>query len=204
MVFIGSFFDAADGAIARALNVQSELGEQLDSLADAISYGIAPGVIAYKAYLYKLPPIANGIDVGMLVAVIFPICALYRLARFNCTDACSGFKGLPSPAAGILVTSVPALWAVDSAFFGQIGYVMPLNLYIALFLLTGFMMVTSIDYNKLFSDISRKGKTAAMVTLLIIIVSLILFHMWATFVVALLYTVIGFTGFCLRRVFKKK
>ena len=100
LIFIGSIFDASDGAIARALDVESEIGMQLDSLADAVAYGIAPGVLAYQAFFYQMPEICGLINIGMLIAAIFPICAVYRLARFN-WQSMPGFIGLPSPPAGI-------------------------------------------------------------------------------------------------------
>ena len=55
MVFVGTLFDAIDGAVARAMHVESPVGVQLDSLADGIAYGIAPAVIAYQGYLSQLP-----------------------------------------------------------------------------------------------------------------------------------------------------
>jgi CDP-diacylglycerol--serine O-phosphatidyltransferase len=192
LIFIGSLFDASDGAIARALKVQSEIGEQLDSLADGITYGIAPGVIAYKAYLYQLPEIGNGIDVGMLVAIIFPVCAIYRLAKFNVSDDDTpGFKGLPSPAAGIIASSVPALWMMESVFFGDMGYKMGLELYIGLFVVTALLMVSNIDYNKLFSDIYKKGRAPFAIALVLVVLLLVFFKMWAVFMVSLIYAVLG-------------
>ena len=191
LIFIASLFDASDGAIARALKVQSEMGEQLDSLADAISYGIAPGVIAYKAYLYQLPGMGNDIDLGMLVAIVFPVCAIFRLAKFNVSESAPGFKGLPSPAAGILVSSIPALWSVNSLFFGDLSYYMPLEWYIAVFIAAAFLMVTPFDYSKVFSDIYRKSKKYAAISFLIILIFLIIFQMWTVFVMTSVYTLFG-------------
>ena len=98
MVFLGTLFDAVDGAVARAMHVASPVGVQLDSLADGIAYGIAPAVIAYQAYLKKLPSGGNVIDFGMFIALIYPICAIYRLARFNIgaeEDDHTSFNGPP-------------------------------------------------------------------------------------------------------------
>ena len=117
LIFIGSLFDASDGAIARALDVESEIGMQLDSLADAVAYGIAPGVLAYQAFFYKMPEIFGIFNIGMIIAAIYPICAIYRLARFNCTESIPGFIGLPSPPAGIVAGIVPSLMHTDIAFY---------------------------------------------------------------------------------------
>lgn len=191
LIFIAAIFDASDGAIARALKVESEIGGQLDSLADAISYGIAPGVIAYKAYLDQLPEIANGLDMGMLLATIFPICAIFRLAKFNVADDFPGFKGLPSPAAGILVSTIPSLWSVHSLILGDLSYVMSIEWFIAVFIAAAFLMVTPFDYSKVLSDVYRKGKSVSAIVFFAVIGLLFLFQMWAVFVLTAVYAVFG-------------
>jgi CDP-diacylglycerol---serine O-phosphatidyltransferase len=102
-VVCGGICDMFDGRVARATNSGSEFGEQLDSLVDAISFGLAPAMITYFAVL--APP-ANepGRDRWAWILVFFfCACAVLRLARFNITQAGekkSYFVGLPSPAAG--------------------------------------------------------------------------------------------------------
>ncbi|NLV67984.1 MAG: CDP-diacylglycerol--serine O-phosphatidyltransferase [Spirochaetes bacterium] len=190
LIFVASIFDAVDGAVARALNVESELGMQLDSLADAVSYGIAPGILAYSAYFYKLPSF-YGIGIGALLSVIFPICAIYRLARFNCQDSGSGFKGLPSPAAGIIVGIVPALLISDNIFLGQIFFEMPMCVFIVLFVASALLMVSNIDYSKFFSDVWKKGKPAIVITTVVFLFLLITSKAWAVFVVTMIYILWG-------------
>jgi len=186
LIFIGAFFDACDGAIARALNVESEIGMQLDSLADAVSYGIAPGVLAYQAYLHKLPEIF-GVSVGVIVASIFPVCAVYRLARFNTEEGGQGFTGLPSPPAGIIVSIVPALYCVNFLFIGEIYYDVNIYGFIAFYIAIALLMVSEIDYSKLFSDIWKKGNAARIITIVVIILLLIFFRAWSIFVVTGIY-----------------
>ena len=97
-IVLGGFCDAIDGRIARATNTGSAFGEELDSLVDAISFGLAPALMMYFAVLRHA-----GWD--WLLVFIFSACAVMRLARFNIEQAgaskkASYFKGLPSPAAG--------------------------------------------------------------------------------------------------------
>lgn len=100
-VVCGGVCDMLDGRVARATNSGSEFGEQLDSLVDAISFGLAPAMITYFAVLTPAEP---GRDRWSWILVFFfCMCAVLRLARFNVTQAGakkSYFVGLPSPAAG--------------------------------------------------------------------------------------------------------
>jgi CDP-diacylglycerol--serine O-phosphatidyltransferase len=95
-IVIGGFCDVLDGRIARATNTGSAFGEALDSLVDAISFGLAPALIMYFAVLRH-----SGWD--WILVFLFCACAVMRLARFNVESAgkkTAYFKGLPSPAAG--------------------------------------------------------------------------------------------------------
>jgi len=204
LVFIGSLFDLSDGAVARGLHVESPVGVQLDSLADGIAYGIAPAVIAYQAFLSKLPEIGLGIDYGMIIAPIYPICAIYRLARFNIGDDDStGFTGLPSPAAGIIISSIPALPLSNLLFIGRIDFVFSTDVFILIYIIIGLLMVSWVDYNKLFSDIYKKGRIVAVITVIVILLLLLFFRMWAVFSVASLYVIVGFLSYLIKFIVSK-
>ncbi|MFD2615244.1 CDP-diacylglycerol--serine O-phosphatidyltransferase [Paenibacillus gansuensis] len=96
MVLIAMLLDGVDGRVARALNVQSEFGKELDSLSDVISFGVAPAFIIYVVAFQEMNPAA-----GWIVTALFPICGALRLARFNVISGVPGyFIGLPIPAAG--------------------------------------------------------------------------------------------------------
>ena len=198
LIFVASIFDLLDGAVARALDVESEIGMQLDSLADAVAYGIAPGVLAYQAYFYQFPDVLGLFSSGILISIIFPVCAIFRLARFNCEEGGSGFTGLPSPAAGIAVSIIPALfYPVKLAFVGEVSTVFPLWAYVAVYVIAAFLMVSEIDYSKLFSDIWKKGMTVRLITAVIVIILLILFKTWAIFTVTFLYIIWGLIKYIL-------
>ena len=99
-VFFSMLFDGMDGRVARLTHTQSEFGVQMDSLADAVSFGVAPGLIVYEYTLKGLGKL------GWAIAFIYCLCAILRLARFNCNVGVVSknyFQGLPSPAAAALV-----------------------------------------------------------------------------------------------------
>lgn len=193
LIFLSSFFDLFDGASARALRVDNPMGVQLDSLADAVSYGIAPAVISYQAYLYKMPELAPGLSWGIPVACIYPLCAVYRLARFNIGTEKKGFSGLPSPAAGIFISSMPALLYSNPPLLLPINPVFPLYVFVILYISAAFLMASKIDYKKLFTDVYRKGKMATLFTLAFTIFSILLLRMWAAFVITGIYIAAGIT-----------
>lgn len=95
--------DLLDGAVARLLNAQSALGKQLDSLADVVSFGVAPGFIMYTLIL--------GVAENQYMAFagfLLPVFAALRLARFNIDpDQEKEFSGLPAPAAALMILSIP-------------------------------------------------------------------------------------------------
>ena len=115
-LFIGlaAAIDFLDGFVARLLKVPSELGKQLDSLADTVSFGVAPGLIAYQFLRLSYAQQAGGLDIStlwLLPAFILPCAGAYRLARFNLDASQShGFKGVPIPAAGLLFASFPLIY----------------------------------------------------------------------------------------------
>lgn len=110
-IIVAGLLDGLDGRVARLTNTQSDFGEQYDSLADLISFGLAPALLAFNwslASLSEISPFAG--KLGWLAAFLFVACAALRLARFN-TQAGSAdkryFQGLASPAAaGTLVFTI--------------------------------------------------------------------------------------------------
>ncbi len=194
LIFIGAIFDAFDGAIARALDVESEIGMQLDSLADAVSYGIAPGVLAYQAYLHNLPEVFN-VSIGVLIAAIFPICTIYRLARFNCEEGGDGFTGLPSPPAGIMVSIVPSLYSVDVVYFGELYCDVNIYAYTFFYIIIALLMISKIPYSKLFADIWKMGISARIIMMSTVIMLLYFFRSWSIFGVAIIYIFFGIIKF---------
>ena len=101
-IYIAMVFDSVDGRVARLTNTQTAFGAEYDSLADMVSFGVAPAVIAYSSFLYRLGKL------GWLAAFVYVSAVALRLARFNIQTVDKHyFKGFPCPsAAGVLAGSV--------------------------------------------------------------------------------------------------
>jgi CDP-diacylglycerol---serine O-phosphatidyltransferase len=141
-IFFGSFFDAFDGRVARLTRTQSEFGVELDSLADVISFGVAPAILVFKWALGGLG------FAGFFICSAYASCGAIRLARFNViAHTESGtqryFVGLPIPlAAGMLVSVVIALNSLHESVAEAIGLWPIATLVLGL----AFLMVSTIRY----------------------------------------------------------
>jgi CDP-diacylglycerol--serine O-phosphatidyltransferase len=141
-VLLGGACDALDGQVARATNAGTQFGEELDSLVDAITFGLAPGMIMYFAVFRP-----DSFD--WLSVFLFSACAVMRLARFNIEQAGTAktyFQGLPSPAAGITLASY--YWFSQSWLYNY-GAIANLKWHVLLrFLMAAlsFLMISNIPY----------------------------------------------------------
>ncbi len=110
-IFLAAVVDFFDGFVARLLKADSEMGKQLDSLADVVSFGVAPGMIMYQLLRITFAYEPDGLEtslVNLMPALLIPAAAAYRLARFNIdTEQGYGFKGIPAPAGGLFIASLP-------------------------------------------------------------------------------------------------
>ena len=109
-VFLGIFFDFFDGFLARKLNVQSDFGVQLDSLADMVTSGLVPGLVLF--YLFGLAPQPDLVNSELLpyFGLFVTLASAYRLAKFNIsTNQSDVFIGLPTPANTLLIISLPLI-----------------------------------------------------------------------------------------------
>lgn len=141
VVFSG-ICDALDGRVARATGTGSRFGSELDSLVDAISFGLAPAMIMYFAVLNR-----NGWD--WIFAFLFTACAVIRLARFNVEQAGRKkkyFHGLPSPAAGMTLATY--YWFSQTSLYnqtvvGDLNWTAGLR---GLMLILAFLMISNVSY----------------------------------------------------------
>jgi len=112
-IFLAAVVDFLDGFVARLFKATSKMGEQLDSLSDLVSFGVAPGLILYQLLRLSYAQEENGLDVSfvaLLPAFIFTAAAAWRLAKFNISaDQTNSFKGVPTPSAGLLIASFPLI-----------------------------------------------------------------------------------------------
>lgn len=139
VIIIAGVFDWLDGKIARATNTTSKFGVEYDSLADLISFGLAPGLMMY---LWALKPLGR---IGWLAAFLFMACGTLRLARFNTqvgTISTDHFVGLPIPA-GAGMNAVTVLLCLKLGIGNNVN---PIVILIMLYVLS-FLMVSTIKYN---------------------------------------------------------
>ena len=166
-------FDSLDGRIARLTGTNTEFGVQFDSLADVVSFGIAPAVLAYSWGFHGIP-VSTPINIeqlgqfGWILCLVFLICCAWRLARFNVQGMAPGgskyFIGMPTPAAAGVVAAIIH------------GFKVPLHDYrwsIAWFVLLfalGALMTSTIRYYS-FKDLplTRKQPSLAVIVLLMLI-----------------------------------
>jgi CDP-diacylglycerol--serine O-phosphatidyltransferase len=117
LIFAAAIVDFFDGFVARALGVQSEIGKQLDSLADMVSFGLAPGMIFYMLSAMVFP--MGYACANTYIVLLIPIFSALRLAKFNIdTRQSDSFIGVPTPANTLFITAIPFVVDNDPAGMG--------------------------------------------------------------------------------------
>jgi len=188
-------FDSLDGRIARLTGTNTEFGVQFDSLADVVSFGIAPAVLAYAWGFHSIPQ-SSGINVeqlghlGWILCLVFLICCAWRLARFNVQGMAPGssknFVGMPTPAAAGVIASIVH------------GFKVPLHdwrwaiLWFLLAAVLGTLMTSTIRYYS-FKDIpwTRKQPSLAVIVLLLMIAVIWMYSEVALVMLACTYAAVG-------------
>lgn len=191
---IAAVIDFLDGFVARLFKASSEMGAQLDSLADVVSFGVAPGLIFYQMLRISFIGTESGLDVSvwaLLPALIFPCAGAYRLARFNVDKSQAyGFKGVPIPAAGLVVASLPLILLYN--YFDLNELLLNKWTIYALIILLSWLMVSTLPLMALkFKDFSIKNNLPKFILLLVAVVAGILLKWLAVPVVFLLYVIIS-------------
>jgi CDP-diacylglycerol--serine O-phosphatidyltransferase len=161
-IFCAAVLDSLDGRVARMTNTQSAFGEQMDSLADMVSFGAAPGLIVYEWALKGLG------KAGWIAAFVYCACAALRLARFNTNIGIVDkrfFQGLPSPAAAALL--IGFIWVADDAGLRAV-YALPTWPWVAcvVALYAGLTMVTNVPFYS-FKDVNFKRSVPFIVIVLL-------------------------------------
>ncbi|MBI3396578.1 MAG: CDP-alcohol phosphatidyltransferase family protein [Spirochaetia bacterium] len=170
LIMLAVLLDGADGYAARLLDAKSELGAQLDSLADLATFGLAPGVLMYTLTLHDFNVQLQGMPLipsGMFIAAVFPACAAYRLARFNVSHDDGGFTGLPSPVAGLIVALMPIAFTES--------FTVPSAILIFIFVLSAFLMVSTVRYSKPQVSFVRRFSPARMAIVILALLSALCF-----------------------------
>ena len=133
-ILLAGIFDRYDGKIARFLNVDNDLGKELDSLCDLISFGLAPSILIFNIYNF-----AGLGSIGYLMVLIFPVAGAYRLAKYNITDFDGVFSGIPITIAGIFL----ALYAL--LMFNKASNLGPTMM---LMVTLSYLMVSKLKFKK--------------------------------------------------------
>ncbi|TNJ45745.1 CDP-alcohol phosphatidyltransferase family protein [Tamlana fucoidanivorans] len=206
-VFLGIFFDFFDGFAARKLKVQSELGLQLDSLADVVTSGLVPGLVMYKLLVLSLDRVVlnssngwsgNGFS-GITPASLLPLFGLfitlasaYRLAKFNIDDEQQTyFKGLPTPANALLILSLPLILEFQD---NDVINAVILNKWflIAVTILSCYLLNSKIKLFALkFKDFSFKANAIRYIFLILSLVMLIVLQFAAVPFIIVLYILLS-------------
>lgn len=198
MILAAMVFDFLDGFSARLLKAYSAIGKELDSLADVVSFGVAPGIIIYQllngALSLNAQALANSESLKVLlimaIPAIMPVCAALRLAIFNLDSTqATTFKGLPTPANGLAVISVVIAGhfsqsPIFSSFAGS-------TMMLILFTITlSLLMVSRIPLLSLkVSNLKLKGNEGRYILVLSVIISLTIFGVAAVPLIIPLYII---------------
>ena len=198
-LFIGlaAVVDFLDGFVARLMKADSLMGKELDSLADVVSFGVAPGLIIYQFLRMSYAGQEAGIDVSLIwlcPAFILPCAAAYRLAKFNLdTNQQYGFRGVPTPAVGLLVASLPLIY-----WYGEYEVIATLLLnkwflYALIFVLS-YLMVSNLPLMSLkFSDYSLRNNTSKIILIVVSIVLIALLKWLAVPAIFAAYIILSLT-----------
>lgn len=192
-VFCAMVLDSLDGRVARMTNTQSAFGEQMDSLSDMVSFGVAPALIAYEWALKGLG------RWGWIAAFVYCSCAALRLARFNVNTAVVDkryFQGLPSPAAAALVAGFIWLLSDSGLQRGADGWLSWTQLTWTMFALTlyaGLTMVTNVPFYS-FKDVHMK-KSVPFVVIVLIVLGIAVINIHAPTVLFSVFVLYGFSGY---------
>lgn len=208
-ILLACIFDLLDGRVARMGGADSPFGREFDSLADIISFGVAPAFLVYRIVLKDV--FVNHLEVGWFIASIYLLCGAFRLARFNCLASLAGggggreFLGFPIPAAAGLVSSLTLfmMWLDDNGYLDERflrskwRYLLPI-----LMLFLSWMMVSEVKYPT-FKKLDLRATrtfTKTLVGVLFIGAVVILQGKILTFVLPLFFTAYLIYGFVRPRI----
>lgn len=192
---IAILFDSLDGRVARAMGTNSEFGKEFDSLADVVSFGMAPAFLAYAWGVHAMAaagaaPEWHLIQLGWLIGFFFLGCCAWRLARFNIHGMAPGgsryFVGMPTPAAAGMIA------ATVHAFRNPISDPKVSLLWLLLVLVLGILMSSTVRYYS-FKDIqwARRQPSLAVLLIVLLIGSIVLFSQIVLMLIASAYAIHG-------------
>ncbi len=197
-IAIAALFDFLDGLVARILHVKSEIGKELDSLADVVSFGVLPGIIIYQlmANSPNTPAAGSYISIFSLIALIIPVLSAVRLAKFNLdTRQTTSFIGLPVPANALFLGSLPLI-KMQAGFSDSLSWltVFTDNYYVLALLAIGMslLLVSEIPLISLkFKNLKFSDNKPQFILVLIAAISFILITFTAIPLIILTYILLS-------------
>lgn len=193
MIFVAGLFDFFDGFTARLLKAHSPIGADLDSLADVVASGVAPGFIMYWLMLHAADlPHVVWLDIPILpcLAFLLPVFSAIRLAKFNIDDTqTTSFCGLPAPGMAIFIASLPlALSQVGHLTDGVLGYWACLGIT----LIFSFMMVSRLRFFSFKMKSAKwKGNEVRWIFLIVAVAAVAVFRLVALPFVMVFYMLLS-------------
>jgi CDP-diacylglycerol---serine O-phosphatidyltransferase len=195
-IAIAAFIDFLDGFLARLLHACGEMGKQLDSLSDIVSFGVAPAVILFQFLRLSYMQQENGIEINiawLLPAFLFACAGAYRLARFNIdTTQTYNFKGVPIPAAGLVVASLPLI-AFYNYYDGAVNALIFNKWFLyAVILVLSYLMISKLPIMGLkFKDYSLQNNLPKLILLVTAVIAAFLFKWMAVPIVFIAYIILS-------------
>jgi len=195
-IFAAAVVDFLDGFVARLLGATSDMGKQLDSLSDVVSFGVAPSVILYQLLRISFIKEENGLETSiawLLPAFIVACAGAYRLARFNLDSSQSyGFKGVPIPAAGLLIASFPLILHFGNSIIDIGEWLTNKWVLYVIIVLISWLMVSTLPLMALkFKDFTVKNNIPKIILLVIAIAAAVLLQWLAVPVVFVAYIILS-------------
>jgi CDP-diacylglycerol---serine O-phosphatidyltransferase len=188
LILAAMVFDFFDGFSSRMLDAYSDIGKELDSLADVVSFGVAPALIIYQLLLRA--PIENALirNIILFVPAIMPVCAALRLAKFNIDETQkTSFKGLPTPASALAVISIiiAAHFSSSRILASFINSAAPLIIFT---IIISLLMVTRLSLLSLkTSHLRFRGNEGLYIMIILVVAALVIFGISALPLVTPLY-----------------
>lgn len=193
-ILIAAVLDFLDGMLARWLKAYSELGKQLDSLADMVSFGVLPSVIIYQIFLLspQTAPYNSWLNYSAFLIAVF---SGLRLAKFNIdTKQSENFIGLPTPANSLLIASFPMMILENNSFF--MNYIMNPYFLFIFSLGMGLLLVSEIPLISLkFKSLKLSENLLRYILIFSSLILILIFQFAAVPIILFLYFLISFIQF---------
>jgi CDP-diacylglycerol---serine O-phosphatidyltransferase len=201
-IIIAAVFDFLDGMAARLLDARSELGKQLDSLADVVSFGVAPGIMIFQMISLNCQGSCNILErlhIAPYFALLIPLCGALRLARFNIDlRQEENFIGLPIPANALFFASIPLVIQLQPNLFSIIpldfmtGFFSNTRILAMLAVFFSYLMISDFRiFSMKFKSTAWKGNEARYILLLLSLLMAVLFSLSAIPLIILAYLLLS-------------